>query len=161
MADINFMPYLLPLQDVNDVTPQFPEIMYNATISENFLEGSTVINVVANDTDSGNNGRLRYSITVLTAGGENLFRVDENTGTIFSAGTFDRESFAGPYTIEVSIAHFTLFEVISFRYILVHTLLQMLARDSGTPTARTGTTTVFVRIEDVNDNDPVFELGKQ
>lgn len=81
--------------------------MYNANISENFLEGSTIINIVANDTDAGNNGRLSYSITVLTAGGQDLFRVGGSTGTIISTGTFDRESFAGPYTIAVGVAQVT------------------------------------------------------
>ena len=73
------------------------------TIAENLRVGNIVLNVVANDTDAGINGLLRYSIAAPTSGGADLFVIQENTGTVLSSGTFDRETFAGPYTFEVCL----------------------------------------------------------
>ena len=92
-------------QDQNDVIPQFPQISYNETILEDVPTGSTVIQLGAIDTDADGNGRLQYTITSQAGGdGSASFTIEADSGVVTTVGTFDRESFAGPYSIIVSVA---------------------------------------------------------
>ena len=91
-------------QDQNDVVPQFPEISYNETIPEDLPMGSTVTQLIAVDADADGNSRLQYSILSQAGGdGSTSFAIETDTGVVTTLTTFDRESFAGPYTIIVSV----------------------------------------------------------
>ena len=54
------------LRDVNDNIPIFQEPLYEASIVESASLGARVIVVTANDSDSGRNGQIRYSIPSTT-----------------------------------------------------------------------------------------------
>lgn len=98
---------IINVQDVNDVIPTFPNILYNETIREDITAGSIVTQITAMDDDSNENGQLSYSIVVSVSLPTGLnapsgsFTVEEATGIIRTTGTFDREAFSGPYTIMV------------------------------------------------------------
>lgn len=88
-------------KDENDVIPSFSMQTFNASIFEDALPNFAVIEITAMDDDSGEFGRLNYTISkVLGSGG--TFVIDNATGIVRTAGTFDRETFAGPYIITVS-----------------------------------------------------------
>ena len=87
------------------MVPQFPNIASNRTILEDAPVGSIVEQLAAIDTDANENGRLRYSIFSQAGGdGSPSFTIDTDTGVVTTIETFDRESFAGPYSIIVSVA---------------------------------------------------------
>lgn len=91
-------------KDENDVIPSFSMQRFNASIFEDALPNFAVIEITAMDDDSGEFGRLNYTISdVFGSGGVNgTFVIDNATGIVRTAGTFDRETFAGPYIIIVS-----------------------------------------------------------
>ncbi|XP_033731702.1 protocadherin Fat 4-like [Pecten maximus] len=116
--------------DENDNSPKFVQSSYNARIPENSLQGKTVVNVSATDDDATSpNNIIRYYIE---NGGSDKFRMNAINGiiTIDLNVKFDRET-QDLYNLTV------------------------IAADIGTP-PRTGTTTLFVSITDVNDEIPQF-----
>ncbi|XP_033730834.1 cadherin-23-like [Pecten maximus] len=118
------------VHDENDNTPKFVQNTYAASIPENSLQGKTVVNVSATDDDATSpNNIIRYYIE---NGGSDKFRMNAINGiiTVDLNVKFDRET-QDLYNLTV------------------------IAADIGTP-PRTGTTTLFVSITDVNDEIPVF-----
>ncbi|XP_053297977.1 protocadherin-16 [Pleuronectes platessa] len=116
------------VEDVNDNAPVFTLDLYQVTLPEHTPPGSAVITVTATDRDSGDNGKITYSVTSSTQEG---FWVDPNNGTLFIShrAEFDPERPSVSVVIE--------------------------ARDGGSPSL-SSLTTVQVQISDVNDNAPVF-----
>uniref|UniRef100_A0A3B5RCH3 Protocadherin Fat 4 n=1 Tax=Xiphophorus maculatus TaxID=8083 RepID=A0A3B5RCH3_XIPMA len=116
------------LLDVNDCSPVFELSPYTINVKEN-LENlpKNILQVVARDDDQGANGQLSYMLS----GGN-----DEGAFTLSSSGqlsvtqTLDRET-RGKYTLLIT------------------------ATDSGSPSL-SGTGTVTILVDDVNDNIPVF-----
>ena len=96
------------LEDENDIVPTFDLPQFSTTIREDTEAASSVIQLVAVDGDSDENGQLTYSITSVTgpSSGENApsgsFVIDESSGLVRTSGEFDREDFEGPYTVMVS-----------------------------------------------------------
>lgn len=97
---------------------------------ENSPPGTLILQVYANDTDSGRNGQLFYS----ALGGkiENLLAVDGATGKVYNSFLFDFETMETP----------------SFNVTLV-------ASDNGFP-QKSGVTIVQITVKDENDNCPSF-----
>ncbi|KAM6907301.1 protocadherin-16 [Xenentodon cancila] len=116
------------VEDINDNAPAFTHDLYQITLPEHTPPGSPVITVTATDRDSGENGRITYSVMSSTQEG---FYIDPSNGTLFinHRAEFDPERPSVNIVIE--------------------------ARDKGTPPLAS-LTTVQVQITDVNDNAPVF-----
>ncbi|XP_050984738.1 protocadherin Fat 4 [Labeo rohita] len=74
--------------DLNDNPPVFTSTNYIATISENALIGTTVLQVWAKDADTGIHSQITYS---LIAGDIHLFYLDTKNGTITTLEIFDYE----------------------------------------------------------------------
>lgn len=115
--------------DINDNAPVFAHKLYNFSVVEEMNPNVTVGTVVAIDRDSGKNAQLRYNIVGEHA--NDAFYIDSTSGVIRTRRRLDRE-------MESSID----FTVIAF--------------DGGIPQL-SGTTSVRVKIEDINDNPPLFE----
>ncbi|ESO89854.1 hypothetical protein LOTGIDRAFT_164541 [Lottia gigantea] len=116
----------IAVNDINDKTPVFVPADFTVNIAENVSVGTSVTTVNANDADSAANSNNVFTY-ILT----NLyFEVHPNTGVITNKAALDRE------TIEM------------------HKLV-VEARDQGTPSL-TGTATVTVIVDDINDNSPVI-----
>ena len=111
----------------NSDTPSFTEEEYASTVVENSPMGTSVLTLQANDSDTGRNGEVTYSI----AGGSDAFTIDANTGKISTRLVFDLEAENQPT-----------------EYALV-----AVAEDKGTPVL-SSTTDVLITIQDVNDNFP-------
>ncbi|KAL3880278.1 hypothetical protein ACJMK2_032527 [Sinanodonta woodiana] len=115
--------------DLNDVYPTFNQSSYTMSLMENqnASEPIYVGKVFAVDSDEGENGRLSYLIPK-----ENKslpFQILQN-GTIIATESLDRE-YISKY----------IFEVVAF--------------DHGN-VPKSGTVSVTVNIDDMNDNEPIF-----
>ena len=116
------------LLDVNDNTPTFSKALYTRQVAEDYLE-SNIITVKAVDNDEGRNGSVTYDIIRGNDGG--VFTINSQTGQIGLKSALDREKQA-EYTLSVQAA------------------------DAGTP-PRIGETKVIIKVNDENDNSPVFQ----
>ncbi|XP_076296271.1 dachsous cadherin-related 1 [Lasioglossum baleicum] len=101
---------------------------YVATVSEDVAADSSVMSVRATDPDQGINGKITYSIGEETSW---LFRVDNLTGVVTTAGPLDRERQS------------------TYNFVVI-------ATDSGKYDAKSTSIPVEIRVNDVNDNAPVF-----
>ncbi|XP_021455002.1 cadherin-24 [Oncorhynchus mykiss] len=124
--------FIIRVQDINDNPPVFQNEPYSTTVPEMANIGTSIIQVTATDADDptyGNSARLVYAVTQ----GQQYFSVDPQTGVLRTAVTdMDRES--------------------QDTYLVV-----LEAKDMGGHLGgMSGTTTVTVRLSDVNDNPPHF-----
>uniref|UniRef100_A0A3Q1CVG3 Cadherin domain-containing protein n=1 Tax=Amphiprion ocellaris TaxID=80972 RepID=A0A3Q1CVG3_AMPOC len=124
--------FIIRVQDINDNPPIFPNEPYVAMVPEMANIGTSIIQVTARDADDptyGNSARLVYAITQ----GQDFFSVDPQTGVLRTAiPDMDRET--------------------QDEYLVV-----LQAKDMGGHLGGlSGTTTVTVRLSDVNDNPPHF-----
>lgn len=120
---------IISIQDGND-PPEFFQHEYEARISEAVRPGKTVITVKAVDTDvRPQNNQFSYSI--IGGNAEKAFKIDPQTGTIETAAELDREKIP-VYSLVIG------------------------AIDIGSP-PQTGTATVKIILDDVNDNGPTFD----
>ncbi|XP_040892286.1 protocadherin-23 [Toxotes jaculatrix] len=123
------MVFFLKVADTNDCYPVFEKDVYIISIPEDAPQGSSLIRVQARDADEGVNADIRYSI--LKSNQDSLISINPESGLVTTAAALDRE---------------TQMEV----WFLV------VAADGGEP-ALSSTATVTVLVEDVNDNEPVFQ----
>jgi protocadherin Fat 1/2/3 len=117
--------------DANDNPPVFSQVSYSALLSESARLGEPVISVTANDEDSGDNGRVTYSIVSGDRHGQ--FSVGQD-GQIAVASPLDREMVSS-YVLEVA------------------------AVDHGKPESLSATVLVSIDVSDANDNPPIFPEG--
>lgn len=115
--------------DENDFPPVFPSSLLEATLEEN-LPATQIIQLEAQDDDTGRNGFLTYGIL---SGDILKFRIDEATGILSSTTSFDYEEEPTEYQVVVY------------------------AEDDGIPEKKRGYCTVVIKIIDVNDWPPVFD----
>uniref|UniRef100_A0A096M9A3 Protocadherin 7a n=1 Tax=Poecilia formosa TaxID=48698 RepID=A0A096M9A3_POEFO len=114
--------------DRNDNAPKFVQEIFTFYVKENLLANSPVGMVTVTDADEGENAELSLFVEVDGNEREELFSIENNTGTIFSAASFDREKLS-TYTFRVR------------------------AVDGGEP-RKTATATVSLFVTDENDNAP-------
>ena len=112
--------------NINDRKPSFVQPSYHFHLSEAATVGSVVGSVGATDPDTGSFGQLTYSLVPNPASA--TFRMNSKTGQITTALPLDRET--------------------TLRY-----MFQVQATDGGGQSTRAS---VYVFIDDVNDNSPVF-----
>ncbi|PKU40343.1 protocadherin fat 4-like [Limosa lapponica baueri] len=115
--------------DENDFAPVFPSSLLEEKLEENLLP-TQIVQLKAQDNDTGRNGFLTYGIL---SGDTLKFRIDEATGILYSTVSFDYEE--GP----------TEYQVVVY------------AEDDGIPEKKRGYCTVVIKIIDVNDWPPVFD----
>ncbi|KAL6039647.1 hypothetical protein STEG23_012574, partial [Scotinomys teguina] len=124
--------FVIRVLDINDNEPKFLDEPYEATVPEMSPEGTFVIKVTANDADdptTGYHARLLYNLEQ----GQPYFSVEPTTGVIRISSKMDRE------------LQDTYYVIIKARDML------------GQPGALSGTTTVSIRLSDINDNKPIFK----
>ncbi|MEQ2298219.1 long-chain fatty acid transporter fat1 [Ameca splendens] len=118
------------LEDINDNAPVFLSNSYYANISEASVIGTSVLQVVARDSDMGNNKEVFYQLVEERGKSSDFFTIDRDSGIISTAQVLDHE------------------EVQQHK-------LRVKAVDGGVP-ALTSDITVTVDVTDLNDNAPVF-----
>ncbi|XP_062375049.1 cadherin-23 [Sardina pilchardus] len=121
--------------DINDNSPMWRDEPYRANVVEMSPINTDVITVLAVDPDYGNNGTVVYSISPPNP----FYTINSTTGKIRTSGAvLDRES-SNPRNTQL------------MRTIVIS------ATDRGTPPLQSSvSTTVFVNLLDLNDNDPTF-----
>ncbi|KAL7876447.1 hypothetical protein AOLI_G00114100 [Acnodon oligacanthus] len=124
--------FIIRVQDINDNPPVFEDGPYSATVPEMANIGTSIVQVTATDADDptyGNSARLVYTLVQ----GQPHFSVDPQTGILRTAvPDLDRET--------------------QDQYLVV-----LQAKDMGGHLGGlSGTTTVTVKLTDVNDNPPHF-----
>ena len=85
----DFCQVTVTVTDTNDNVPLFDQLFYNVSMHENEWPPLSVIQVTANDADSGENGRVVYKLS--GTGGNGAFIIDSATGQIRTDKTLDRE----------------------------------------------------------------------
>uniref|UniRef100_A0A8C5FR99 Protocadherin 1b n=1 Tax=Gadus morhua TaxID=8049 RepID=A0A8C5FR99_GADMO len=118
--------------DQNDNPPKFERDHYEAELSEISPVGHSILQVRANDADTGTNGEIDYSLHQASETVQRLLRIDRSTGVILVKGQVDREE-----------ENFLKFFVV--------------ARDRG-PNAKSSKVLVTIRVRDHNDNAPAIEI---
>uniref|UniRef100_A0A915PFR4 Uncharacterized protein n=1 Tax=Setaria digitata TaxID=48799 RepID=A0A915PFR4_9BILA len=119
------------LLDVNDNAPVFEKEFCNVTIMENVTIPSNILQIKATDNDSGQNGKVHYSIVASSVNG---FSIDYDNGWIKLYQKLDSQS--NPITLLVR------------------------AKDSGQP-AQSSTINCAIHIIDINDHKPHFVASQQ
>ena len=127
----DFATLTVRIWDENNNAPEFVQTVFNVSIDENLGSVIPVALVTATDTDSSLNGSLTYEFTPdveqLYPG---TFLIDAPTGDVTTKKSLDREE------IEAYV-------------------IRVLAKDKG-PAPLTSTATVYLKVNDINDNSPVF-----
>uniref|UniRef100_A0A8C0QJR8 Protocadherin Fat 2 n=1 Tax=Canis lupus familiaris TaxID=9615 RepID=A0A8C0QJR8_CANLF len=122
----------IQVKDVNDNRPIFEADPYKAVLTENMPVGTSVIQVTANDQDTGNDGQVSYRLPVDPGSNiHELFAIDSETGWITTLQELDCET------------HQT------YRFYVV-------AYDHGRTIQLSSQVMVEVSITDENDNAPQF-----
>ena len=123
----------ITVENINDQEPRFSESLYSFHIAENKPLGSVIGRVEAHDGDSPPFDRFRYR---LLPGGNSadLFVVGLHTGDLITQHPLDRETQDKYYLIVV-------------------------AEDEGA-SPLTGTASIIISIDDVNDNPPVWDFPR-
>ncbi|XP_075469162.1 protocadherin-23 isoform X2 [Ascaphus truei] len=125
---------IVNILDENDNFPTFSHAISFFTVDESSVPHGVIGTIRALDRDSGKNGQLSYFL--LSEG--NYFLISSKTGEIINCAALDHEQ-------------------------ETHHQLSVLVTDHGTP-RRNATTTVYIKISDLNDNKPYFPqfpTGKQ
>lgn len=134
-ARSNTTQLLINVKDVNDNAPRFYTSLFQESVQENVAIGYSIVKVQAYDADEGANAEIKYTISARDANGastEDLpISVDPHSGWIVTTKDLDRE------------------EQSKFMF-------QVIATDHGVP-PQSASASVVITVQDVNDNDPVFE----
>uniref|UniRef100_A0AAY4BCD1 Cadherin EGF LAG seven-pass G-type receptor 2 n=1 Tax=Denticeps clupeoides TaxID=299321 RepID=A0AAY4BCD1_9TELE len=121
----------ITVSDTNDHDPVFEQQDYKESVRENLEIGYEVLTVRATDGDAPVNGNILYRV-INSNGTNDVFEIDSRSGVIRTKGPVDREAVEA-YTLLVE------------------------ANDQGRETGpRSATATVFIVVEDDNDNAPQF-----
>ncbi|KAM7399907.1 hypothetical protein PAMP_019144 [Pampus punctatissimus] len=118
------------IQDANDNTPTFAQTSYEVFVNESVPVGTSVLTVSAVDGDKGENGYITYSISSLQP---LPFKINQFSGIISTIKELDFESLSESFVFVVR------------------------ASDWGSPYRRESEVNVTINLENVNDNQPLFE----
>ncbi|XP_061877314.1 neural-cadherin isoform X1 [Entelurus aequoreus] len=124
--------------DVNDNVPFFTSSIYEASVTEGAQSGALVYQVSANDLDLGLNGKISYSLLEDRSGDHRFFRIQPESGFIYTQTVFDRET-KSSYLLEVQS---------------VDGWESARPGKHGQPNSDLAYVRVF--ISDINDNKPAF-----
>jgi len=130
----------LQLIDVNDNAPVFSQDGYSAQLNESVLPFTEVVTVQATDADTGDFGRVSYS---LQGEGVNEFMIDETTGVItVKPGSLGRSNLDREWVESYN--------------------LRVIARDmpGGGSDQKSSTVIVKVTLLDANDSPPQFSQSR-
>lgn len=122
--------------DVNDNPPIFAHSDYNVSLNESVPPGTTVLQVMASDSDDGDNARITYFLP----DDQTQFEVDKETGVISTLDSLSCQQECSQPTNCSKSCVFTVF-----------------ARDHGSP-QQNGRTYVTVNLLDANDHDPIIKF---
>ena len=118
--------------DVNDNVPRFINRNNVVNVKEGVAVGHLIYTCQTEDLDSGNNGRVVYSIKRTTG----HFAINPSSGEVRTNGSLD---------FETSESH----------------VIYVVARDKGMPSTHSAEFKIEVKVQDENDNSPLFHNSSQ
>ncbi|XP_068601351.1 protocadherin Fat 3a [Brachionichthys hirsutus] len=118
------------IEDANDNTPTFDQFSYEISVNESVPVGANVLAVSAVDEDIGENGYITYSIYSLKP---LPFKINQFSGVISTTKELDFETSPESFVFAIR------------------------ASDWGSPYRRESEANVTINLENVNDNQPLFE----
>lgn len=118
------------IEDANDHTPTFVQSSYEVFVNESVPIATSVLTVSAVDGDKGENGYITYSISSLQPF---PFKINQFSGVVSTIEELDFESSPESFMFVVR------------------------ASDWGSPYRRESEVNVTIHLENVNDNQPLFE----
>jgi protocadherin-16/23 len=138
----------IDIEDINDNSPTFESSTVRISVPENVELGTALYVVSASDRDSGKSGTVTYRLST----GGSILSSNSNlvTSNSISSGNL--------FSIDSATGHLTLSQHLDFETSQRHTLI-VTATDSGEP-AMSSNLTIFVEVQDVNDNLPIFERNE-
>ncbi|KAG8439892.1 hypothetical protein GDO86_005888 [Hymenochirus boettgeri] len=120
------------VSDTNDHVPVFEQSEYRKNVRENLEVGDEVMIIRATDGDALSNANMLYQLVGGTEGALAVFEIDPHSGSVRTRAPVDREAMAD-YQLIVE------------------------ANDQGKdPGPQSATATVYIYVEDENDNYPQF-----
>ncbi|XP_074068892.1 protocadherin beta-15-like [Macrotis lagotis] len=119
------------VMDINDNAPVFVQSRYEVQVPENSPIGSLVVTVSARDLDTGNNGKILYSLFHRSEEIRKTFEVNQNSGEVRMRKKLDFETIQS-YEVDIE------------------------ATDGG---GLSGKCIVVVQVTDVNDNPPDLTIS--
>ncbi|XP_028404999.1 cadherin-23-like isoform X3 [Dendronephthya gigantea] len=119
---------VVKVEDESDQPPEFEKSSYRKDIDENEAVGTEVIKTTAFDGDRGIDKPVKYAI--VQGDNSHYFKIGNSTGTIYVDSIIDRD---------IGIDFF-----------------ELTVEATEIPGNATGNTTVFITIQDLNDNKPEF-----
>eukprot|EP00095_Tigriopus_kingsejongensis_P000649 maker-scaffold552_size138156-snap-gene-0.27 protein:Tk00649 transcript:maker-scaffold552_size138156-snap-gene-0.27-mRNA-1 annotation:"fat-like cadherin-related tumor suppressor-like protein" len=131
----NYKNIHVQLADLNDHAPVFDQEVYEVKVKENAPINTPLVRLKVWDEDSGRNAQVRLSIAAGNEDGQ--FRIHPKSGVMFVAKPLDAEKRTS-YTLSVSALD-----------------------DANMGMRKQSSAKVRVVVEDVNDNDPMFESGEK
>ncbi|XP_058030855.1 protocadherin alpha-3-like isoform X32 [Ahaetulla prasina] len=126
---------LIPISDINDNAPAFPQTSYTVFVKENNPPGAHIFTVSASDPDVAENGLITYWIDEKLWPLSSYISVHSESGKLYALQPLDYE--------ELKVLEF-----------------QVRAKDSGIPSLY-GNVTVQVFVLDENDNAPAVSRSSE
>jgi len=123
----------ITIMDANDNQPTFSHSRYVVSVPEDTALGRQVLTVLAFDTDSGDNGRITYTIDRTRSDALEQFRINSTNGVI-------------TLNVELDYESTPTYELI------------VVARDNGWQSLQTSAI-VSIRVGNVNDNPPTMKIA--
>ena len=142
----------IDIEDINDNFPTFQSNTVRISVPENAELGTPLYVVSASDRDAGKSGTVTYR---LSNGGSTL---SSNTNLVTSNSISSAMTSNNLFSIDGGSGHLTLSQHLDFETSQRHTLI-VTASDSGDPPLSSNLT-IFVEVQDVNDNLPIFERNE-
>ena len=121
------------------------------SVPENSTVGAPLFAAYARDKDSGKAGNVRYFLSSGAGGGGGA----SNNGNPTSSAT---RSQAGQFNVDSATGLISLSSSLDYEVSQRHTLI-LRAVDEEEPHLQTNLT-VFLEVQDVNDNSPIFEQAE-
>ncbi|XP_038661616.1 cadherin-related family member 2-like isoform X3 [Scyliorhinus canicula] len=121
------------ISDANDEVPVFQQNSYTGFIKENVIKNIVQVQAFDKDQEDSPNSQVTYRI--IDGDPAEYFTINSSTGIISVVEPLDRESMDASSSGIIN--------------------LTVQAKDCGNP-AQSSTTQVIIKVEDVNDNEPVF-----
>ncbi|KAK7089550.1 protocadherin-9-like [Littorina saxatilis] len=127
------LPLSIDVMDKNDNAPQFEDLRYSQTLTEEAPKGATALTVSARDADEGDNARVSYFMAnSADSEAKEIFAVNQDTGAVWLKTTL-RNRGGKTYDFEV------------------------VARDNGMP-QKSSVCRVTIEVQDTQNDRPELEI---
>ena len=142
---------LVNILDENDSTPMFDAPSYFVVVPENTTIGSVILQVTAQDNDTGSNGAILYRLFAIAT-----VAIDSNTTNESSTEAIVLITSTTFLFADSSKGEISLLDTVDYETQTEYDVILVAYDSAPASLRRSSTAELRVVIEDVNDNSPVF-----